>query len=378
MSDLLKIRDELDVIDAQIVELFKKRIALNRDVALYKAERNMQIQDKKREKEKITAITAGIEEPFSEHAVKDLFGQIMAIGRRYQYHVLTEIGKEDKIPFEGIEDIPMDNVKVVFQGVKGAYSNAALVQFFENGNNVECYNVKTFSDAMSEVSVGRADYAVLPIENSTAGMVGDVYDLLMEYDNTIIAETYLKVEHCLLGIPGATIEDIKTVYSHPQGLMQCNHYFESHKNWQKISESNTAVSAQKVVKMGDKTQAAIASRYAGELYGLSVLEEGVNDNKKNTTRFIIVTKKKQYKTDAKKLSICFEVPHESGSLYNILAHFIFNDLNMTKIESRPLPGRNWEYRFYVDVEGNLSEPAVRNALMGIEKESNQLRILGNY
>lgn len=376
MGELLEIRRELDIIDAQIVELFQKRIALNRSVAEYKAERNMQIQDKQREKEKVAAVTAGIEEPFSCHAVKDLFGQIMAIGRRYQYHVLTEMGKEDQIPFEGIDQISMSNIRVVYQGVPGAYSDAALVQFF--GQNTVHYNVVTWSDAMAEVSQGRADYAVLPIENSTAGMVADVYDLLMEYNNTIIAETYLKVDHCLLGLPGASIEEIQTVYSHPQGLMQCNHYLDCHKNWQRIGENNTAVSARKVVEMGDRTQAAIASRYAGELCGLTVLDENINDNKKNTTRFIIVSRKKQYRKDAQKISICFEIPHESGSLYNILAHFIFNDLNMTKIESRPIPGRNWEYRFYVDFEGNLSEPAVRNALMGIEKESNHLRILGNY
>ena len=236
----------------------------------------------------------------------------------------------------------------------------------------------TFEAAMEEVAEGRADYAVLPIENSRAGAVGDVYDLLMKYDNTIVAETYLRVEHCLLALPGTSFSNIRTVYSHPQGLMQCAGFMEKHREIQQVSQSNTAVSARKVVEDGDASCGAIASELAGSLYGLEVLERGISDDKNNTTRFIIVQKKKEYLADAQKISICIETEHVSGALYNQLSHFIFNGLNMTKIESRPIPDRAWEYRFYIDFEGNLSRPEVENALFGLEKEASRLKILGNY
>lgn len=231
---------------------------------------------------------------------------------------------------------------------------------------------------MNALSGGRADYAVLPIENSSAGMVGDVYDLLVKYDNYIVGETEVKVEHALLGLPEAGMEDIRVVYSHPQGLMQCSKFLSEHKDWEKISTDNTAGSAKKVLEDQDISQAAIASERAGKLYGLKVLKAPINFNAANTTRFVILSSQKIYREDAGKVSICFETAHESGALYNMLSHFIYNNLNMTKIESRPMPGRTWEYRFFVDFEGNLSDPGVQNAIMGISEEAASLKILGNY
>ena len=182
----------------------------------------------------------------------------------------------------------------------------------------------------------------------------------------------------LLGLPEAELSDIDQVYSHPQALMQCSKILEEHRDWEKISLKNTAVSAKKVKEDGKKNQAAIASKLTAELYGLKILKENLSNNADNYTRFIIVTGKHVFEKDAKKVSICFEIPHQSGSLYNALAHFIYNDLNMTKIESRPIPQRKWEYRFFVDFEGNLSDPAVKNALRGLQAESAKFRIFGNY
>ena len=193
----------------------------------------------------------------------------------------------------------------------------------------------------------------------------DNYDLLMEYHNYIVAETFLPVKHALLGLPDASLEEIKTVFSHPQGLMQCSEYLDSHPDWKKISVENTAVAAKKVIEEGDKTQAAVASEIAGRLYGLKVLQSSVNYNKENTTRFIIVSRQPIYKKTADKVSICFELPHKSGSLYNILSNFIYNNVNMVMIESRPVKDKNWEYRFFVDVEGNLGDSAVNLSLIHI-------------
>ena len=219
---------------------------------------------------------------------------------------------------------------------------------------------------------------MLPIENSTAGSVTQVYDLLMEYDNYIVGEVFLKVEHALIGLSGAKISDIQKVYSHPQALMQSEGYLYRHKDWQQISVSNTAVSAKKVLEDRDITQAAIASRHAAKIYGLNILEQGIQDNNLNTTRFVIVGRDKVYLHGADKISIAFEIAHESGSLYEMLSHFIYNNLNMTKIESRPIEGRNWEYRFFLDFTGKLGDAAVKNALRGIDEEAINFKILGNY
>ena len=160
--------------------------------------------------------------------------------------------------------------------------------------------------------------------------------------------------------------------------MQTTRFLEEHSDWQQISVANTAIAAKKILDDQDRTQAAVCSAYAAKVYGLEVLEDNINDESGNCTRFIIVTNQKVFLKGAKKISICFEVPHESGSLYHLLSHFIYNDLNMSKIESRPIEGRSWEYRFFVDFEGNLEEPGVKNALRGLREESRNLKILGNY
>ena len=207
--------------------------------------------------------------------------------------------------------------------------------------------------------------------------MNEIYDLLVEFENYIVGEQVIKIEHCLLGVPGSKIQDIKTVYSHPQSLMQSAKYLADH-DWQQISMQNNAFAAKKVADEKDVTQAAIASEHAGKIYGLEILKKGVNHAENNSTRFIIVTNQKIFKKDAGKISICLEVPHESGSLYHMLSHFIYNNLNMTKIESRPMPDRNWEYRFFIDFEGNLSDSAVKNALRGLRDEARNMKILGNY
>ncbi len=265
---------------------------------------------------------------------------------------------------------------MVYQGVEGAYSHGAAIQFF--GEQTDMYHVPSWEDAMVEVEEGRADYAVLPIENSSAGAVSNNYDLLIKHSNYIVAETQLAVTHALLGLPDAQLSDIETVYSHPQALMQCSRYLNSHRKWRQISVENTAVAARKITDDGLKSQAAVASEIAGKLYGLKVLAPAINHNKDNVTRFIILAPRAVYCEGAGKISLCFEAPHKSGSLYNMLGNFIYNQVNMLRIESRPIEGRSWEYRFFVDVEGSLRDGAVQNALKGIAAEAASMRILGTY
>jgi len=373
--DLLALRDQLDVIDAEIVALYEKRMGICGQVAEYKIENGKKVFDRQREQEKIAKVKSLAHNDFNSRGVEELFQQIMSMSRKLQYQILAAHGSDGKLPFIGVEELETAKARVVFQGAEGAYSQAAMMKYF--GEQVDSIHVDTFRDAMSAIDEGSADFAVLPIENSTAGIVNEIYDLLVEFENYIVAEQVIRIEHCLLGVPGTKLEDIKTVYSHPQSLMQSARYLADH-DWQQISMQNNAFAAKKVADEKDNTQAAIASEHAGKIYGLEVLKKGVNHSGTNSTRFIIVTNQKIFKKDAGKISICLEVPHESGSLYHMLSHFIYNNLNMTKIESRPLPDRNWEYRFFIDFEGNLADGAVKNALRGLRDEARNMKILGNY
>ena len=374
--DLLELRGKLDGIDEQIVKLYEERMEICSQVADYKIKTGKKVLDREREEEKLRKVCALTHNELNAHGVQELFEQIMSSSRKLQYSKLAKQGTGGKLPFIGVDKLDTESARVVFQGAEGAYSQMAMLQYF--GSDVNSFHVDTFRDAMGAIEEGSADYAVLPIENSTAGIVNEIYDLLVEYENYIVGEQIIKIEHCLMGLPGTDMTQIKTVYSHPQSLMQSARYLNAHDNWRQISMQNNAFAARKVSEDKDFSQAAIASEQAAKIYGLDILERGVNQSETNSTRFIIVTNQKIFLKDAGKVSLCLEVAHESGSLYHMLSHIIYNNLNMNKIESRPIEGRNWEYRFFIDFEGNLADTAVKNALRGLREEARMMKILGNY
>ncbi len=376
MKELSEIRKDIDVIDQQIIDLYKKRMDLTTEVAEYKISTGKAVLDREREKSKLDTLSALVDTEFSKNGVRELFEQIMSTSRKKQYQLLTEQGRAEDLGLTEIEALEKEHVRVVYQGVEGAYAHLALISYF--GEQTEKFHVDTWRDAMEAIRHGQADYAVLPFENSSAGIVAENYDLLREYDYYIVGEQTIPINHCLLGLPEAKRSDIRRVYSHPQALAQCSKFLEQHREWETIPQKNTAMSAKKVCEDADPTQAAIASRLTSELYGLHILDEGIQNNSMNETRFIIVSRKNEYVADAGKISICVQLKHESGSLYHALSHFIFNGLNMTSIESRPIPGHNWEYQFFIDFDGNLKEAAVQNALRGLKEETLDLKIFGNY
>lgn len=373
--DLLELRDQIDEIDSRIVELYEKRMDVCKQVAEYKISTGKRVFDRQREMEKLARVKSLTHNEFNGRGIVELFEQIMSMSRKLQYRLLAESGSIGRLPFIGVDELETNKARVVFQGAEGAYSQAAMLTFF--GDQIQSVHVDSFREAMSAIDEGSADFAVLPIENSTAGIVNEIYDLLQEYENYIVGEQIIEIEHCLLGVPGAELSDVRTVYAHPQALLQSARYLAGH-DWQQIGMQNNAFAAKKVADEKDKSQAAIAGAFAAEIYGLQILQKGINDCGSNSTRFIIVTNQKIFRKDARKISICFEVPHESGSLYHMLSHFIYNDLNMTKIESRPIEDRDWEYRFFIDFEGNLADSAVKNALRGLRDEARNMKILGNY
>ena len=202
--------------------------------------------------------------------------------------------------------------------------------------------------------------------------------MLLKKDVVIVAEYDLHISHCLLGIKGANFSDIKRVYSHPQALMQCASYLKEHPEWSQISLLNTAVSAKKVKNEGNIEQAAIASELSAKLYGLDILDMGINRNSNNTTRFVVLSKEKIFSKGSNKLSLILELPHEKGMLYNILGIFVLNGLNLLKIESRPIPEKTFEYRFFIDIEANLNSENVSNVIETLKNKVPFLKILGNY
>lgn len=376
MAELAELREQLDQIDDRIAELYEKRMEICAQVGEYKIKSGKKVFDRQREKEKLADVASKVKGEFNRKGIREVYQQLMSMSRKLQYQQLVSAGALGRLPFIQVDDLDKKNARVVFQGTEGAYSQAAMHQFF--GPDVNNFHVSTFREAMEAIEEGSADYAVLPIENSSAGPVNEMYDLLDEFENYIVAETILPVVHTLCGLPGAGLSDIQRVYSKAEALMQTSCFLEDHSDWQKISVVNTAIAAKKVLNDQDITQGAVCSAYAAKVHGLSVLVDGINDDPDNCTRFIVVTNQKIFLKDASKISIRFELPHQSGSLYGILSHFIYNDLNMTKIESRPIKGKQWEYRFFVDFEGNMEDGAVKNAIRGLREETANLKILGNY
>ena len=376
MRSLEELRNELDRIDPQIIQLYEERMSVCEEVGEIKIEEGRKVFDRNREQQKLAQVTREAKDPFYKKGLTELFEQLMSQSRKLQYQLLTKKGALGRLPFIGVGELDWKNSRVVFQGTDGAYSQAAMHKFFSK--DVNSFHVQTFRDAMEAIEEGSADFAVLPIENSSAGMVSEMYDLLEEFENYIVGEVILPINHYLVGTENTTLESIERVYSHPQALMQCSKFLDRPGSWQQIGAAHTAVAAKKILNENDPTQAAICSEHAAEIYGLKILEEKINHNHNNSTRFIVVTNQKIFLKKAQKISICFEVAHESGSLYHLLSHFIYNDLNMTKIESRPIEGKTWEYRFFVDFEGNMGDAAVKNAIRGLREESKSLKILGNY
>lgn len=375
MIDLSISRQEIDKIDSQIVELFEKRMEVANEVAKYKQETGKAVFDKEREMQKLEKLGAMSHGAFNERAVKELFSQIMSISRKYQYSVLPHV--DDNTEFQRIEKIQTDKrVRVYYFGVPGTHTQQAMENFFEG--EIEGISCQSFQGVMEAVEQGKADFGVLPIENSSTGGITANYDLLLNYKNSIVGQYVMKIDQCLLALPGTKLDEIRTVYSHPQGLLQCREFMGEHPEYDGVEYGSTAAAAQKVAEDGDRMQAAIASRRAATEYGLEVVADSIQQEKNNSTRFIIIGARKVYTKESNKLALCIELPHTSGSLYRILSHFLYNDLNLTQIESRPIPGKNWEYRFFVDVQGNLDDAAMQNALRGVREEAAFLRVLGNY
>ena len=262
---------------------------------------------------------------------------------------------------------------VSFQGERGAYSEAAAKSFFNE--DVKTIPFSTFTEILENTSKDITEYAVLPVENSLEGSVGESYDLLYSTDLNATGEIYHRIEHCLIGL--GKMEEVDTVYSHPQALGQCRKFIQEN-NMKTIPTYDTAGSVKIIQELNEKKCACIASKTAAVIYNMPIITENIADNINNYTRFLILSKKESAETGKDKTSIIFSIKHEPGSLYRIIENFNKNNVNLTKIESRPTKANVWEYNFHVDFEGHQKDIKVLEMLNKIKEETLFMKILGSY
>ncbi len=261
--------------------------------------------------------------------------------------------------------------KISFQGERGAYSEDAAISFF--GDSIETVPFSTFAEVIEATESGKTDYSVLPVENSLEGSVGESYDLLLSTSLNVVGEIYYRVRHCLIGFD--KIQNIDTVYSHPQALGQCRKFIQKYK-FKMVPAYDTAGSVKIIKELNKKNISCIASKRASEIYGVPTIIEGIEDNTNNYTRFLVLSKTKASQGD--KTSIIFSVKHEAGTLFNILKEFSERKINLTKIESRPNKSTPWEYNFYVDFDGSQDDSKIIDLLEKIRQNSLFLKVLGSY
>ncbi|QSX08341.1 prephenate dehydratase [Alkalibacter rhizosphaerae] len=269
----------------------------------------------------------------------------------------------------------MTNITVAYQGVPGSYSYQAMNEYFDD--KINSINTMLFSDVFESVESGESDFGILPFENSTTGGVYEVFDLLANRDLFIVGERCIEVKHHLMCIPGSSLDRIHTVYSHQQALDQCSRFIRDHKITP-IPTTNTAVSAQLVREKQDPGLASIGSLLAAKLNELDILSDNINNYSNNITKFIILSKTRMPSENANKLSLFFTTPHKPGALYTALGYFARENINLLKLISRPAKNTPWAYSYFVDVEGNMEDPAVARVLELLKKNSPQFKILGNY
>ena len=377
MDELQDLRRDIDAIDRELVELFRRRMDVTARVGAYKRSRGVPVLDQERERQ-VLQNKGELAGEALRPAVITLYQTIMALSRRQQRDLMGQ-GADNPGVLRWREAqlnarSPVAVPRVVYQGEPGAYSEQAALDLF--GERAGTAGLEQFEDCFLALREGRADYAVLPIENSSTGAIRQIYDLLTQYECYVVGETAVKVEHCLMALPGATLGSITHVYSHEQGLFQCERYLNAHPGWKQVPQADTAGSAKMVADSGDLTRAAICSARAAQLYGLEILARGINHNTHNTTRFVVVSPKLELRPGADKISTLFVLPHQVGSLHEVLTVFAVHGLNMVKLESRPLPGQSWQYMFFLEFTGAPGDPAVDDALHELAQTTGEFRVLG--
>ena len=376
--ELKDVREKIDLIDDQIAELYNQRMKLVGEVSEAKKQSGKAVNDPDREKKILLRVSKKVDSG-NEVYLKRVFESIFETSKAYQtmnaeYH--SEIGERIKDALaKGDLEFPV-KAKVACQGVAGAYSGIAADRMFELA---DITYFKNFDAVFQAVEKGFCKYGVLPIENSSAGSVNQVYDLIKEHKFYIVKSVRLSVSHNLVVNKDTKLADIKEIISHEQALTQCKRYLEQFAGVKITAAPNTAVAAKMLAESGRKDIAAISSRECAELYGLKLLETNVQDSDNNYTRFILIAKNMEFYKGAEKISIMTTLPQNSpGSLNKLLSKFSNLGINLTKLESRPIVGSSFEFMFYFDFECDIKSKGVQNLLIELDNSTEQFTFLGAY
>ena len=375
--ELSELRERIDQIDHSLTDLIAQRLDVVAQVAQYKKAKGLPVLDSGRERDILNRVTAQAGAEY-ENALRLIYTQMFDISRSREAALMSgESGLARKMndAVSKCRDKMTNRALVACQGTEGAYSQKICQRMFDYPTILY---MRTFDDVFAAVEKGMCPYGILPIENSTAGSVTQVYDLMEKHHFHIVKAARQKVDHRLLAKPGTRLEDVTEVVSHEQALRQCSAFFASHPQIKATPMENTAVAASFAARSDRRDIAAIASRECEQLYGLETLSDAVSDSGNNFTRFICIAKDLTVYEGASKISLMLSAAHRPGSLYRLLSLISVMGLNLTKLESRPIPGKDFEFRFFFDIEASILDPAVRSLIGQLQQEADQLVFLGNY
>lgn len=375
--ELNDLRSEIDKIDDELVNLFTQRMEISAQIAGYKKEKNLPIFVPAREREKLTDVAkkAG---PDMANYTRVLYSMLFELSRSYQSKLTGEVSPLYREITAAIENTPKlfpQSPMVACQGVEGAYSQIACEKIFKNPFIMY---FKNFEGVFSAIDNGLCQYGILPLENSTAGSVKKVYDLMIKHNFSIVRTFRLKIDHNLLAKPGTKLSDIKEVYSHEQAINQCSEFLQTMTGITVIPVANTAIAADMVSKSDRKDVAALSSRSCAELYNLEILASSIQDKGNNRTRFICISKNLEIYPGSDKTSIMMVLPHRPGSLYKFLARLYTLGINVTKLESRPIPDRDFEFMFYFDLETSIYSEEFVQLMCELNDLCEDFKYLGSY
>ena len=375
--ELQDYRKQLDELDAELLGLFNRRMDIAGDIALWKRDNGMRVLDLRREKEKLRTLEAQCPEEMREYA-SSLFSLIMELSRSYQTRILRPESAETRAIERALQDTPQlfpETATVACQGVEGAYSGIACEKLFKRPST---FYFSSFDAVFAAIEKGLCRYGVIPVENSTAGTVNAVYDLMRRHDFRIVRSVRVKVDHNLLVRPGTKLEDIREIYSHPQAIAQCAAFLQTLPKVKVIPCENTALAAKMAAESTEPGIAALSSRACSRLYGLDILKSDVQDSGNNYTRFICISRNLEIYPGADRTSIMMVLPHEPGSLYKLLSRFNALGINVTKLESRPMPERSFEFMFYFDFETSVYSPRFIQLMGELGELTDEYEYLGSY
>ena len=375
--DLQEARNSISRIDEELTSLFVKRMELSKEIAAYKKDNHMSVFDRSREREVVNHVCDLAGKDFESY-IRVLYGTLLDVSRSYQRQLIgatSSLKERVQEAIRNTDPVFPSRAVVACQGVEGAYSQNACDKLFSLPN-IMYFN--SFSGVFQAVESGLCRYGILPIENSTAGSVNEVYDLMKKHNFYIVRSIKLRIDHNLLAKKGTKLSDIKEIYSHQQALDQCSEFLKSLKGVKITVCENTAVAAKFVAESERNDVAAISSKNCAELYSLSVLSNTVQNNDNNYTRFICISKSLEIYPGADKVSMMFSIAHKPGTLYNVVSRFSTLGLNLTKLESRPMPGKDFEFLFYFDLNASIYDEKVPELLGEFDDEFDQFTFLGSY